>query len=386
MEKRTLTEKSIVGLVACDSYDQATVEQAVRKGIDLIGGLSRFVRAGEKILLKPNVLVGSAPEKCVCTHPAVLRAAAIVAQEAGAVLSCGDSSGVGGCALNMRLAGLKAVTDELGIPLADFSDGAVRHHPEALLYHQFTIANGVLAADGLVSLSKLKTHSLTRMTGAVKNQFGCIPGMLKAQHHATLPDVYDFATMLVDLNTLLKPRLYIMDAIMAMEGNGPRGGDPRKIGVLLFSNDPIALDATACRLIDLNPEYVPTMQPGEKSGLGTYHADNIEVRGADIEQFICRDFKAVRKSPDRVKGGWLRAFVKQSVTPRPVIDAGKCTQCGTCVRHCPVDPKAVDWQDGNKNKPPVYNYQRCIRCFCCQELCPESAITVRSPLLGRLFS
>lgn len=380
-----MTGKSIVALVPCDTYDSVVVEKAMRKGIDLIGGIEQFVTAGEKILLKPNVLVGSAPEKCVCTHPSGLRAAAVVFREAGAVLSCGDSSAVGGCALNMRLAGLKTVTDELGIPLANFSAGQVIHHPAALLYHQFTIAEGVLAANGLVSLCKLKTHQLTRMTGAVKNQFGCIPGMRKAQQHSRLPNAYDFATMLVDINTLLKPRLYIMDAIMAMEGNGPRGGDPRKLGILLISNDPIALDATACRLIDLNPEFVPTMKPGEKAGLGTYHMENIEILGVDIEQYICRDFKAVRKPPDRLKGGWKGKFIKQYTSPRPVIETGKCTRCGTCVRHCPVGPKAIDWPDGDKSHSPVYDYQRCIRCFCCQELCPEGAITVETPLLGRLF-
>ncbi len=378
--------KSIVALVPCDSYDDSMVEAAVREGIDLIGGTERFVRAGEKILLKPNVLVGSAPEKCVCTHPAVLRATAMAFRNAGAVLSCGDSSAVGGCALNMRLAGLKAVTDELTIPLADFSGGSVVHHSDALLYHQFTIAAGVQAADGLVSLCKLKTHALTRMTGAVKNQFGCIPGMLKAQQHSRLPNAYDFATMLVDLNTLLKPRLYIMDAVMAMEGNGPRGGDPRKIGLLIFSDDPIALDATACRLIDLDPELVPTMKPGEKAGLGTYHMENIEIRGASIEQFVCRDFNAVRKPPDRLKGGRMGALFKQYATPRPVIDSARCTRCGTCVRACPVQPGAVHWRTEEKTSPPVYDYQRCIRCFCCQEVCPEGAISIETPWLGKLIS
>ena len=150
------------------------------------------------------------------------------------------------------------------------------------------IANGVLDCDGLISLPKLKTHGLMRFTGAVKNQFGCIPGFLKGQYHVKLPDPYDFATMLVDINTLIKPRLYIMDGITAMEGNGPRSGKPKQLNVLLLSTDPIALDATACKIINLNPEFVPTSKLGEKAGLGTYHTENIEIVGEQIDLLLTK--------------------------------------------------------------------------------------------------
>ena len=144
------------------------------------------------------------------------------------------------------------------------------------------VADGVLAADGLIGLSKLKAHGLTRLTGAVKNQFGCIPGILKGQFHARIADPYTFATMLVDLNTLVRPRLYVMDAVMAMEGNGPRSGRPKPLNALLFSRDPIALDAIACKMIDLDPEFVPTSKPGELAGLGTYRYENIKVVGDNL--------------------------------------------------------------------------------------------------------
>ncbi|MBN1176466.1 MAG: DUF362 domain-containing protein [Dehalococcoidales bacterium] len=382
---KKVIKKSRVALVACDTYNNNEVYEAVKRGLDLIGGLARYVKSGEKIVLKPNVLIGAAPERCVCTHPAVFRAVGKILIEAGVDVSCGDSPGFGGCRVNMRLAGLKQVADELGIPFADFSHGRVVMHKEALLNRRFTIANGVLDADGLVSLPKLKTHGLTRMTGAVKNQFGCIPGFIKGQHHARTPDPFDFATMLVDLNTLIKSRLYIMDAIMAMEGNGPRSGNPRKLGVILVSDDPIALDAVACKLIDLEPSLVPTSQPGEKSGLGTYRYENIEIVGDDVEKYICRDFDVVRKPPVPAAGGRFGRFVKSHASPRPVIDGKLCTACGTCVKHCPVGPKAVDWLRGDESRPPVYNYGRCIRCFCCQEMCPEGAISVKEPLLGKLF-
>jgi uncharacterized protein (DUF362 family) len=227
----------------------------------------------------------------VTTHPAVFKAVARLLQEARAKVSYGDSPAFGGCEPNMKKAGLKLVGDELGLTVADFDHGSEVSHETALLNRKFVIANGILDADGVVSLPKLKTHGLVRFTGAVKNQFGCVPGMLKGQFHVKMADPYDFATMLVDLNTFIRPRLYVMDGIMAMEGDGPRNGKPRKMNVLLFSSDPIAIDAIACKMIELNPEFVPTSKPGEKSGLGTYHYENIEVLGDSIESFVVRDFQ-----------------------------------------------------------------------------------------------
>lgn len=380
-----MSTKSRVALVACDYYRDDTVYAALKKGLDLLGGIYGIVKPGEKILLKPNVLIGSAPEKCVCTHPAVLKAAGKILLEAGALVSCGDSPGFGATALSLRLAGLKQPCDEMGISIADFSKGSPISHQEGLLVKRFVIADAVLQSNGLVSLPKLKSHGLCRMTGAVKNQFGCVPGMLKNQFHARLADPYDFGTMLVDLNMVIKPRLYIMDAVIAMEGNGPRSGSPRKIGALLISTDPVALDAVACRIIDLNPEFVPTMAPGEKAGLGTYHEDNIEILGDNIENFICKDFDVVRKPKEHESSGVLRNFLKNRTNPRPVIDKTLCVKCGICVSHCPVNPKAVDWINGDKTRPPQHNYNRCIRCFCCQELCPEGAIAIKETLLGKIF-
>jgi len=192
--------------------------------------------------------------------------------------------------------------------------------------------------------------------------------------------------MLVCLNLYIRPRLYIVDGIMAMEGNGPRNGDPVKLNVVLFSADPIALDATMCRIIDLNPEFVPTLKPGKEWGLGTYLCEEIELVGDPLEDFINKNFKVVRSPVKSVTSpsGAITTF-KNLISPRPVIETDKCGQCGVCVKMCPVTPKAVDWHDGDKSRPPTHKYERCIRCFCCQELCPERAIKVQIPLLGRLL-
>ena len=378
--------KTKVAVVRCDTYADDKVSKAIQTGLDLLGGVSTFVKPGERIVMKPNVLIGTKPEKCVTTHPAVFKAVGKILKDAGATVYYGDSPAFGKCETNLRKAGLKQIGDELGFTLADFDSGRPVSHQDSLLVKRFVIANGVLDSDGLVSLPKFKTHPMVRFTGAVKNQFGCVPGLLKSQYHAKLPDPYHFATMLVDLNTLVKPRLYVMDGIIAMEGNGPRSGRPKKLDVLLLSGDPIAIDATACRIINLDPEVVPTSIPGEKARLGTYHAENMEIVGENIESFLDRSFEVIRTPPENCTSGLIRAFFKNRITERPVIDRAKCTSCGTCVEMCPVEPKAVDWHDGNDTQPPAHKYKVCIRCYCCQETCPEGAIFMARPFLGRILS
>ena len=378
---------SQVALVRCQTYDEEQVFAAVGRGMSLLGGAGRFVRPEEKILLKPNLLVGSPPEKAVTTHPAVFQAVARHLQAAGAQLSYGDSPGFqfrpGGAA---RRSGLAAVAAQLDIPLADFGAGQTVSFPDGKLIKQFTIANGVLAADGLVSLPKFKTHGLTRLTGAIKNQFGCIPGMLKGEFHARMPDLNRFSQMLVDLNRLLRPRLYVMDGILAMEGNGPRNGNPRPMSVLLFSSDPVALDAAACQMINLDPALTPPITWGEKWELGRY--SQMEFLGDPLESFVAHDFVVNRRrgSTTGKQRGWMSRLMNSWVVPRPVLEPANCTRCGTCVQVCPVTPKAIDFRGENgREQPPSYNYNLCIRCYCCQEMCPENAISIETPLLGRLI-
>lgn len=377
---------SKVVLVRCESYDDNDVRKAVGRGISLLGGPSEFVSPDDRILLKPNWLSADPPEKCVTTHPAVFRAVAEIFQNAGAMISFGDSPSYQSPETASRRTGIAAIAAELNISLADFQSGREIFFEAGKQNKKFTIANGVLDNDGVISLPKMKTHAFQRMTGAVKNQFGCIPGALKSEFHVKVPNASDFARMLIDLNTYIHPRLYIMDGIMAMEGNGPRGGNPRKMNVILFSADPIALDATACRMMNLDPELVLTNKVGMEMGAGTYIEKEIEVLGDPIESFIVSDFHVDRKPVKIFKPSSSMNAVKNALVPKPYIVVDQCVKCGICINVCPVTPKAVDWHDGNKKNPPTYKYERCIRCYCCQELCPESAIHLKVPFIRKIFS
>jgi len=376
---------SNVVMLCCNDYDVDRIQECLLRGIDMLGGIHHFVQPGEHLLLKPNLLSGKVPDKAVTTHPAVFQAVASLFKSAGATLSYGDSPGFGRSASVATRAGLAEVAEQLNITLADFQNGRTVSFPEGRLCKQFFIAEGALNADGIISLPKLKTHALTRMTGAVKNQFGCVPGMLKGEFHGRFNKVDRFSEMLVDLTRFLSPRLYIMDGIVAMEGNGPGNGTPRNMGVLLLSEDPVALDTVVCRLIDLDPNLVPTISAGFRAGLGDYH--QMQLLGAPLEECVCTDFKVNRKkelSSDSVNR-FLVPVMRRHLIPRPVIRSQRCTRCGSCVKMCPVAPKAIDFQDHGHSAPPVYDYGRCIRCYCCQELCPENAIEIETPWLGRLI-
>jgi uncharacterized protein (DUF362 family)/NAD-dependent dihydropyrimidine dehydrogenase PreA subunit len=353
------------------------VKKAIEKGINLLGGIGKFAKLGEKILLKPNLLIGELPEKCVTTHPAVFKAAGEIFKTTGANISYGDSPSIGSTLNAAKKCGLTDAVEDIDIKIADFKNGREIYFENGIQNKKFFIANAVLDSDGVISLPKLKTHGFEKFTGSIKNQFGCIPGLLKGEFHVKLPNSYDFAKMLVDLDRFVKPRLYIMDGIMGMEGNGPRGGNPKKMNILLFSEDPVALDATVCRLINLEPELVPTIKFGQEAGRGTFEKNKIELLGDDFDSFRQSDFKIDRNKIKVFKKSGIANFLQNLFVPKPVIDHDKCIKCGMCVNMCPARPKAVNWNNDDKTNPPVYIYNDCIRCYCCQEICPEKAISLK---------
>jgi uncharacterized protein (DUF362 family)/ferredoxin len=381
----TKVHKSQVAIVACQDYNVQKVEEAIKNCVGLLGGIGQFVKKGEKLLVKPNLLMSKDSSKAVTTHPAVFRGVISLLQDAGMDVSFGDSPAVGSTRAVAKKAGLLDVVEELNVPVADMVTPVDVPFPQGSLVKKFVVAKGVVDSDGLISISKLKTHALTRITGAVKNQFGCIPGMLKSEFHGRMNDDQLFSRMLVDLSLLLRPRLYIMDAIIGMEGNGPASGTPRSIGLILASTDPVALDATVCYLIGLKPELVPTITWGEKLGLGNYQ--EIEWLGESPDNWIQQGFKVNRSTGSTASSGTskLAPLARNFIIPKPVIEEEKCTRCGQCVKICPVNPKALSFPNDRDDQVPMYNYTDCIRCYCCHETCPSNAIRIKVPLAGRLI-
>lgn len=380
-----MEKKSRVILLPCKEYEEEEIYSLLKKGLQLLGGLENLIGKEEKILLKPNLLKKAEVEKAVITHPTVVGALARILREEGYDrIMLADSCGNGTTRKVIQGTGMDAYLEKYHIPAVDYKEPVTVSYPQGIQAKEFVLPKELTEADCVISVSKMKTHTLERITGAVKNSYGFIYGRQKALGHTRYPSADSFARMLIDLNQMVKPRLYLMDGIVAMEGNGPGAGDPVSMNVLLMSTDPVALDSVFARLVYLDSVLVPTNYHGEKMGLGTWKEEEIslllhtgeEISIAEaVKRFGKPDFNVDRK---RIRQNiWTRmAKALNLFQKKPYIQADLCVKCGICVKSCPVPEKAVDFRKG-KDQPPVYDYKKCIRCFCCQEMCPKKAIKVK---------
>ncbi len=383
----TPISSKLVSIVRCDDYDSKDVEAAVRRAVELIGGLGKFVSPGDKVLLKPNMLSGAHPDKCATTHPEVLLAVGKLLKEHGCKLVIFDSPG-GGTFHNERTlrrtyrgAKFDEVALKLGIELN--YDTSYRDVPanEGKKIKRFSIVSPALDCDSIVVVSKAKTHALTLMTGAAKNIFGLIPGIAKPTFHSRLRRSDEFSEMIIDLNELLKPKLQIMDAIVGMEGEGPSGGTPRKMRAILASADYTAIDVAVSRIMGFEPIEVGTIKAAHDRGFIEKDMSDVHFVGDDIETFVLRDFKrpstySVRRNGPMSYGLASRflSYIANAYAPRPRIVVEKCAGCGKCARGCPEKTISI------KNRKARISYRRCIKCYCCHEMCDENAIILeRSP-------
>ena len=361
---------SKVVLLNVEEYNFDKIYSEIKKGLDLIGGLG-FVK-NKKVLLKPNLLAPLKPEDAVTTHPLLVKALIRLVKENGGEVLVGDSPGVGTQNNIYGITGIKKVVEEEGAEIANFKDKIDIENYEGKLVKKFTLAKVYDEVDYIFSLPKLKTHGMTYYTGAIKNLFGMVPGLLKPKFHYRFPGKEDFAEMLVDLNVVLKPTMAIMDAIIGMEGNGPRNGNPRKIGAILISKDLVALDTVACKLVKINPSEILPIKKAYERKIGDM--ENIEIIGETVEKLRVDNFSQIKKELDVGRilplPDFINNFIRELLVPKPKFDHEKCILCNECVKVCPATPKALE----NKNGKIVIDRDKCIRCFCCQEMCPVGAI------------
>jgi uncharacterized protein (DUF362 family)/Pyruvate/2-oxoacid:ferredoxin oxidoreductase delta subunit len=379
-----------VALVGCNDYDRETVISAIRESIGLLGGLDRFISPGQRVLLKPNLLQATPPERCVTPHPSVVYAVGRLLKEHGCTVILADSPGAGLSYTEGALrkvyatTGLDKVAKELDIELNFDTTYQEVPNPGGRKVKRFVVISPALEVDAIVSVCKAKTHVMTAMTGATKNIFGLLPGWEKPSFHSRMGSSSDFAEMLIDLNDLMEPRLHIMDAVMGMEGDGPNNGDPREIGAVVASGDCHALDVVAARLMGFDPADICTI----RAAMGRGHLDNelaIKVLGARVEDLAVKDFK---KPTTYVPGGQyepgrlMRTVGKlaRAYALRPEVITERCVGCGQCEKVCPKGTVKVV-----KGKAR-FKYGDCIRCYCCHEMCPHDAIALRHSAGGHLLA
>lgn len=368
-----------VSLARCRSYDPDEVGSALSAVLAPLGGMAAFVEPGMRVLVKPNLLSARPPERAVTTHPAVVRAVVEAVQACGGVPVIGDSPGGQNTPSSydalLRTTGMMGVIEETGCEYVYFDDESVAvPSPDGLVFRGFTIARAVADADAVICLPKLKTHQLTAYSGAVKILYGCIPGITKAAYHLHAgQDREVFADLLLDLHAAIPPSLSVMDAVVGMEGKGPQSGNPRQIGLIAASASCTALDYAAALAVGLDPLSVPTIARAAARGEGPAAPGDLRVHGPPIAEVRVADFVPAPASPPSLPS-FVTQFGGRLVAARPLVDAGRCTACGTCAAVCP--PHAITFVPG---EIPQIDEEACIRCFCCQELCPQGAVEIVRP-------
>jgi len=361
-----------VSLVRCEDYDTVKVYDAVKKSIDLIGGIESYVRPGMNVLLKPNLLSARPPEDAVDTHPEVVRAVVRLVKSCGATPAIGDSPGGYGSNIDeiFEKSGIKKVSEEEGVELKRFTSSK--------FVDGIPIARHVLDADCLISIPKLKTHSITVLTAAIKNIFGTVVGLYKAECHSRAPREEDFSRMVAKVYSLSKPNLTVVDGVMGMEGDGPSSGIVRKMNLIMAGSDAIAIDSCIAKIMGIEPLDVLVTKEAYERGLGEADFSKIEVAGDDINDFIVKDFKLPQTTPLKFLPKSIINGLASLIKFKPYIDSLICRRCNLCKITCPVN--CVTIEEGYC----TIDYSKCVCCLCCHEVCPYKAINIKRNILTRM--
>jgi len=376
-------KKARVSIEKVADYNSEEIYTALKRNLSLLGGLENIIRPRSKVFVKINHLSPpSSPDDAIVTHPSFTREVLRLLLELNLDITVGDdiqSKEKDG----FLASGYRQVCTDLGIRLVNLKERGFREfNCNGQILKKALISPLLHEVDYILNLPKLKTHSLTAFTGAVKNMFGIIPYGLRLDYHRLFKWSDVFSQMLVDIFSCAPPHLTIMDGIVAMEGEGPSGGNPKRVGVILASQDGVAVDAVASKIVGFNPMNIITTQNAHERGLGMGEIEKIEIEGEGISRVEVRDFKhsAVAVGFMRRKiPSFLHGFIQGQLTLTPKINMNKCTLCMECVNICPREAAKLDgnlvWIDRGL----------CIHCMCCHEVCRFQAIKLRQRPLGRIF-
>lgn len=380
-----------VAVSAADEYDTAKIKEILASHFAVLGINIAGMR-GKRIVIKPNLVMKKPPEAAATTHPSVIRALLLLLNEAGIEPTVAESPGGVYSAQRMdgfyRVCGMYDAAKDLRVCFNTDISAQTLNFPEGKSVKSFNIISPIADADVIFDVCKLKTHSLTAMSGAVKNLFGTIPGIEKFEMHAAHPEYDDFESMICDLCDMHCRRcdvIAITDAIIGTEGDGPTGGNPKKMGCILTSRSPFASDLAAEKILGFSG--VGTVIQSQKRGCIPKSADLLEYPLLRPKDVAIGDIV-----PATSKGNSSMSALKlfsggifgRILSPRPEIDTAKCRGCGECKNSCPQHTIFMV-QAGGKTVAHIER-EKCIRCYCCQELCPFTAIRTKRNIILRAVS
>ena len=381
--------KEIVSLVKCSDYEIDNVRIAMKSLLDNLGGLDKFVKKDQKVLIKANLLNNFKVETATTTNPVAVQVLAEMLEEIGALVTIGDSSAGLYNKFHMttvyKAAKMTTVAENTNAKLNDDFDIVNCSYPEGVVAKNFDIIKVALDADVIINFGKVKTHSFTFFTGAVKNLFGLIPGMQKAQVHAESPKVVKFMNYVVDIGEFMKDKiaLHILDGVVGMEGPGPSAGTPRKIERFIASTNPFACDLVAVKIIGGEIEHFPEFHIAKVRGIVPHEESQVEIVGETLESSIIKDYILVDNdllwNDEVIKATAISKRVQKWITAYPTVKKSQCKGCKKCQEHCPND--AITMVKGVAK----FDLDLCIRCFCCQELCPYHVIKIKRSWLSKIL-
>lgn len=377
-----------VSVLRCDNYDIKNLKSILNKSLENIGGLRKYINKGDKVLLKINLVMAKKPESAATTQPEFLQALTEILIEYGAEVLIGDSPGGPFNELSLKniyhVCGINNVIKNCSAKLNFNTDTNEVSNPSALILKRLTVVDMLNDVDKVISVARLKTHGMMKMTGATKNMFGIIPGAMKAEYHLNRPDLDMFAKSMIDICIYANPILSFLDGIVAMEGNGPTNGTPRKLNMVVVGDNPFVVDMVASHSITNRPLSIPIIKNAVERGLCPKDINEINIVGENIDSFYVSDFKmpnVVNINPLKSKlPNFAETFINSNLQPKPIFVHNKCIGCRICFDNCP--PHAISMLE---NRPAV-ELNQCIRCFCCQELCPKDAIDIKRPVLYNIIS
>ncbi len=325
---------------------------------------------GKNVLIKPNVLRATDASEGVVTHPAVL-AGVVKTVEAmhPASIVVGDNTGMMSYGANEESFKKTGLMEAAAGYYQNIGNDSMTLDFNPDFVSTVSVSRAVLDADVIISLPKFKTHGLTVLTGAIKNSYGFLPGAQKARLHKIAGNPERFHHLVVDVFRLRIPEFFLVDAVVGMEGNGPASPDLRDIGLILASDNAVALDGVMATLMGCDPGLLGFLQRAKELGLGDYDPDANEIIG---ELSPIDNFKLPPLGGEAIyHNETIQEFLHQRTLLRPQVDPDLCTACGTCVDQCPASALSMN------GALPELDSEICITCFCCQEMCPEKAIELK---------